>query len=158
MHGKGTNVVLLAHSWIKPFKNPSGEDFDRYELKINNKAAGLVKEWSEAVLFANWETFVKEDKRTKRNKGVSTGARILVLSPHADDEVGCGGFIARRERESSACIVSSQPHARSIETLGAHSNASTTHTTAAAMTCRREEMTDIKLLRSPTVRTSISPS
>lgn len=77
MTTKGMNVVLLAHSWIRPFKNPSGEDFDRYELKIHTKAAGLVKEWSEAVLFANFETFVKEDKKTKRSKGVSTGARML---------------------------------------------------------------------------------
>lgn len=77
MRAKSMNVVLLAHSWIKPFKNPQGEDFDRYELKFHAKAAGLVKEWSEAVLFANWETFAKEDKRTKRVKGVSSGARVI---------------------------------------------------------------------------------
>jgi hypothetical protein len=77
MRTKGMNVVLLAHSWIKTFKNPAGEDFDRYELKIHGKAAGLVKEWAEAVLFANWETFAKKDEKTKKVKGVSTGARLL---------------------------------------------------------------------------------
>lgn len=77
MYAKRMNIVLLAHSHIKPFKNPQGEDFDRYELKFHTKAAGLVKEWAEAVLFANWETFAKEDKRTKRVKGVSSGARLL---------------------------------------------------------------------------------
>jgi hypothetical protein len=77
MHTKHMNVVLLAHSWIRPFKNPAGEDFDRYELKFNAKAAGLVKEWAEAVLFMNWETFAKKDERTKRVKGVSTGARMI---------------------------------------------------------------------------------
>lgn len=77
MRTKGMNIVLLAHSWIKAFKNPQGEDFDRYELKIHGKAGGLVKEWAEAVLFANWETFAKEDSKTKRVKGVSTGARLL---------------------------------------------------------------------------------
>ena len=76
MRAKSMNVVLLAHSWIRPFKNPTGDDYDRYELKIHGKAAGLVKEWAEAVLFMNWETFAKEDKRTKRVKGVSTGARM----------------------------------------------------------------------------------
>jgi ribosome assembly protein YihI (activator of Der GTPase) len=74
---KRMNVVLLAHSQIRPFKNPQGEDFDRYELKVHAKAAGLIKEWAEAVLFANWETFAKEDKRTKRVKGVSSGARLI---------------------------------------------------------------------------------
>ncbi len=74
---KPMHVVLLAHSWIRPFKNPAGEDFDRYELKINAKAAGLLKEWADAVLFANWETFAKKDERTKRVRGVSSGARLI---------------------------------------------------------------------------------
>lgn len=75
---KQMNVVLLAHSWVKPFKNPEGEDYDRYELKLNNKASGLLKEWCDVVLFANYETFAVEDKRTKRVKGVDNeGARIV---------------------------------------------------------------------------------
>jgi hypothetical protein len=74
---KPMHVVLVAHSVIKPFKNPAGDDFDRYELKLNAKASGLIKEWSDAVLFANWETFAKKDDKTKRVKGVSTGARLL---------------------------------------------------------------------------------
>jgi hypothetical protein len=74
---KGMHVVLLAHSWIKPFKNPEGDDFDRYEMKLNAKAGGLLKEWSDVVLFANYETYAEKDKRTKRVKGVSTGARML---------------------------------------------------------------------------------
>lgn len=71
------HLVLLAHSWIKPFKNPEGEDFDRYELKLHAKAGGLLKEWCDAVLFANYETFAEKDSKTKRVKGVSTGARLI---------------------------------------------------------------------------------
>lgn len=74
---KGMHIILIAHSWIKPFKNPEGEDFDRYELKLNPKAGGLLKEWADCVLFANYETFATEDKKTKRIKGVSTGARLI---------------------------------------------------------------------------------
>lgn len=74
---RGMHVLFLAHSWIKPFKNPEGEDYDRFELKLHAKAAGLIKEWSDVVLFANWETIAVADKRTKRVKGVSTGARLL---------------------------------------------------------------------------------
>ena len=74
---KQMHVILLAHSWIKPFKNPEGDDFDRYELKINNKAGGLIKEWCDHVLFANYETFASKDEKTKRIKGVSTGARLI---------------------------------------------------------------------------------
>lgn len=74
---KRMDVVMLAHAQIKAFKNPEGEDFDRYQLKMHEKAAGLLKEWCEVVLFANHETFAAEDKRTKRIKGISTGARLI---------------------------------------------------------------------------------
>jgi hypothetical protein len=77
---KSMHLVMLAHSWIKPFKNPEGDDFDRYELKLHPKASGLLKEWTDAVLFAAFETFANKDKKTKRVRGVSTGARIIYTS------------------------------------------------------------------------------
>jgi hypothetical protein len=73
---RGMHVIALAHTWIRKFQNPDGEDFDRYELKINNKAAGLWKEWSDAVLFAQYETFTRET-RTGKVRAVSTGARVV---------------------------------------------------------------------------------
>lgn len=74
---RGVNVMLLGHCQQKTFKNPEGPDFDRYELKLNLKAGGLLKEWCDAVLFANHEQYAKTDDRTKRVRGVSTGARWL---------------------------------------------------------------------------------
>jgi hypothetical protein len=73
---RGMNVILLAHSWIKTFRNPEGDDFDRYELKLHAKTSGLIKEWSDAVLFAAYETLTATDK-SKRTRGISTGARIV---------------------------------------------------------------------------------
>jgi hypothetical protein len=69
-------VVLVAHSQIKGFKNPEGEDFDRYEMKLHQKAGGLFKEWADAVLFANYETVAMKDGR-KRVRGVDTGVRLV---------------------------------------------------------------------------------
>lgn len=74
---RGMHVVMLAHAWIKAFNNPEGESFDRYEMKLNAKAAGALKEWSDAVLFARYETFTHRDERTKRTRGVSSGARVV---------------------------------------------------------------------------------
>lgn len=70
------DVVLLAHSWIKPFKNPSGEDYDRYEMKLHKGASGHWREWCDAVLFASHDVTTYEDER-KRTKGIGSGARIL---------------------------------------------------------------------------------
>lgn len=73
---KGMHVILIAHSSIKMFKNPEGDDWERYVLKLNDKAAGLCREWAKGVYFANYETFAVKEK-SKRVKGVSTGARLL---------------------------------------------------------------------------------
>jgi hypothetical protein len=70
-------VILIAHSWIKPFKNPEGDDFDRYQLKLHDKTAGLLKEWCDAVLFANYETLTSKESEKSKAKGVSTGERIV---------------------------------------------------------------------------------
>lgn len=74
---RGMGVVFLAHSWIKTFKNPEDEDYDRYELKLHAKAGGLMKEWADAVLFTRYETFANKDEKTKRVRGVSSGSRVI---------------------------------------------------------------------------------
>jgi hypothetical protein len=85
---KGMHVIALAHSWIKAFKDPESDGYDRYELKIHTKAAGLWKEWSDAVLFAKHDDVTTKDKRTKRVRGISTGARLLYTTHHAAYDAG----------------------------------------------------------------------
>jgi DNA polymerase III delta prime subunit len=72
---QGMNIILLAHSQIRNFKNPEGEDFDRYEMKLHHKAGGLLQEWADEVLFANYETFTTETKG--RVRGLSSGMRLI---------------------------------------------------------------------------------
>ena len=73
---KSMNVVLIAHAQIKKFQNPESADFDRWELKLAGKgASGLVKEWSDNLLFATYEVVAATDK-SDRTRGVSTGQRI----------------------------------------------------------------------------------
>jgi hypothetical protein len=82
----GMNVILLAHAAVKTFKNPMGDDWDRFTLKINEKAAALVRGWAESVLFASYDVSVK--KAAKRDtKGKAEGvARYLYTQrvPAAD--------------------------------------------------------------------------
>jgi hypothetical protein len=74
---RGMAVVLLAHSWIKSFKNPEGDDYDRYEMKLHQKSSKLIMEWADCVLFATYETFTKKGKSDKKAKGVASGARVI---------------------------------------------------------------------------------
>ena len=73
---RAISVVMLAHTTIRPFQNPEGENYDRYQMKLNPQAAMLVREWADAVFFAFYETYTHEQKNGK-TKGVSTGARML---------------------------------------------------------------------------------
>lgn len=85
LSNKGMHIVLLAHSWVKAFKNPAGEDYERYELKLHAKAAGLMKEWCGSLLFMNYETFAKKDPANakKTAKGIDTGARLIFTERRA---------------------------------------------------------------------------
>ncbi len=77
----GKNVLLIAHAERKPVKNPSGEDYDAWSIKLHQKAAGLIREWVDVVGFAELDiAFVEQDGRTK---GVSTGKRVLRTQPAA---------------------------------------------------------------------------
>lgn len=73
---RGINILLLAHSMVRTFKNPEGEDFDRYHVSMHEKGAALLKQWCQNVLFARHESFVSKEKN-KAAKGLSTGARVL---------------------------------------------------------------------------------
>lgn len=75
----GANVVLTAHAQIRKFEQPDEMGaYDRWELKLNKKTtaqtAMIVKEWADAVLFANYKTIVVTDKEKKKAIG---GERVM---------------------------------------------------------------------------------
>ena len=72
---KGMEIILLAHVTIKTFSNPAGQDFSRYESKLNRSASALIREWTDANLFATFEEFTKKDGQ--KIKGYSTGRRVV---------------------------------------------------------------------------------
>lgn len=73
----GMDVILLAHCQIKPFSNPNGQDFSRYEIKLHRIGAALCKEWTRANLFATHEEFARKRDGEMKVKGVSTGRRVI---------------------------------------------------------------------------------
>jgi GTPase SAR1 family protein len=71
---KGMMIVLLAHECIRRYDNPTTQSYDRYTLKLqeNTKGAGicaLLKEWTDAILFVNQETYVSAEQVTSNKKG-----------------------------------------------------------------------------------------
>jgi hypothetical protein len=83
---KGKAIILIAHAIKKTVKNPSGEDYDAWGIKLNEKAAGLLREWVDVVGFAEPEIVVTKLNPNESNKGVATGKRVLRTNPSATYE------------------------------------------------------------------------
>lgn len=77
LRGVGITCLLVAHGHVKTFKNPEGEDFDRYTLKMNVKAADYIREKMDAVGFASWQDVAHRKKGDTKAKAVTTGKRLL---------------------------------------------------------------------------------
>ena len=73
-------VILLAHTTIKRFDSPEVEPYDRYQPKLQERSNAVIREWADAVLFANYKTIVKKDDvgfNKTSNRGISNGERML---------------------------------------------------------------------------------
>ncbi|MCT3113128.1 ATP-binding protein [Lactococcus lactis] len=78
----GINIILTAHTEMK--KEEKADEFgkyDHYQLKMSKYAAALVKEWADMVLFANFETTIITDSKTKSKKAVG-GNRVIYTTHH----------------------------------------------------------------------------
>jgi len=78
----GLRVCLIAHTSVRPFKNPVGEDYDRYEIKLHKGASAVVQEWADVVGFAAFADInpIRQDGRKKAPDGAS---RTLYLERRA---------------------------------------------------------------------------
>jgi hypothetical protein len=77
---KQMTVILLAHNTIKRFDSPEVEPFDRYQPKLQERSSAVVREWADAVMFANYKTIVKKDDVGFNKtvvRGISSGERML---------------------------------------------------------------------------------
>ena len=78
---KGVHVILTAHAYMRKFEQPDEFGaYDRWELKLSKKVAPMVKEWSDMLLFANYETYVVRDDKTKTAK--AQGGRRVMFTTH----------------------------------------------------------------------------
>lgn len=80
---RGMSVILLAHTTIKRFDSPEVEPYDRFQPKLQERSNAVVREWADAVLFANYKTIVKKADvgfNKEISRGISTGERLLFTS------------------------------------------------------------------------------
>lgn len=79
-------IVILSHSKLETVPNPSGEDWQRWTLKVDKRVAGLFSESFDAILFAHKEVFTRTTEAGKV-KGVGN-ERVL-------ETEGAPGWVAK---------------------------------------------------------------
>ena len=68
---KGVGIGLIAHMRVQRFEDPTGPGFDRFVLGCREKLAGLLRQWSDYVLFAREDVFVQGAKGEKGKAGTT---------------------------------------------------------------------------------------
>lgn len=79
---RGVAVIILAHSHVKPFNDPLGNPFDRYELRLHKGTSALWLGWSDCCLFMCFDVTVKTARRNAAIdvKGKAVDARRVVYT------------------------------------------------------------------------------
>jgi len=80
---RGVNVLGTAHAKMRKFEQPDEMGaYDRWEMKLSKNVAPLAKEWSDALLFANYKVMViAADDKGKKHKAQG-GKRIMYTAHH----------------------------------------------------------------------------
>lgn len=78
---RGMSIVALAHSVVRPYKNPEGEDYDRWIPDMHHKTFSVTSKWADMMLFANYH--VKVDDDGPRAKGKGGQVRFFNTEHHA---------------------------------------------------------------------------
>lgn len=90
---KNMAIILLAHSTVKPFKNPEGPDYDRWEPVLAKETWALTDRWVDMILFGNFEAHVDKVNKGKTDaetRGKASGGqlRIIHTERHAAFDAG----------------------------------------------------------------------
>jgi hypothetical protein len=77
---KGVHVVLIGHATVVRHDPPDMESYDKYELSVDKRAAGLVREWSDEVWFLRYREMTRPEDvgfGRERNIAIGDGERVL---------------------------------------------------------------------------------
>lgn len=78
--GKNMGIIIVAHSKVQRYDDPTTEAYDRYTLDLSKEGASILTEWSDVVLFCNYHVTVKGETvgiNSKKKRGLSSGQRFI---------------------------------------------------------------------------------
>ena len=82
---KGIHVVITAHAQLRKVELPEEMGaYDHWELKVSKKVAPMVREWADAVFFANYKINVVnvDNQGAAKGKNKAQGGRRVMYTNH----------------------------------------------------------------------------
>jgi hypothetical protein len=82
---KNMHIILLAHAEVREFKNPLGENYDVYRVKLREKNGELFAEFVSLIGFLRFDvrTKTKQDGFSESTKVLPNAQRVLCCAPTA---------------------------------------------------------------------------
>lgn len=73
------DVLFLVHSTTKKYNPPDSEPYDRYDLKIPERSAAVLREWCKNMFLAQHDVSVKkgDPKKMEKNKAYTGNGCVL---------------------------------------------------------------------------------
>jgi AAA domain len=77
------NVLLIAGAQVKSFTDPMlSTPYDRWNLKLQEKSAELLRQMSDFIVFVNIQTVIEKDTpKARKGRGIVTDDRLLYTQP-----------------------------------------------------------------------------
>ncbi len=73
---RGMGCILIGHTKVEKFNDPSCEPYDRYSCDINKHAINLLTRWADGILFIMHKIVIKKEDvgfNKKQNRAIDTG-------------------------------------------------------------------------------------
>lgn len=80
---RGMIIIITAHTQIRRFDDPTSEPYDRFTMKLHDRAAAIISEWADVVAFASQELIVKKTDvgfGKKTSRAVGSGRNVMHLN------------------------------------------------------------------------------
>jgi hypothetical protein len=98
---KGKQYIFIAHSQVKTVLSPDGDSYDRHNIDLNTKSAGIFFSQMDAVLFAHQDLFIKQNA-SKDKIAAAVGERMLACSDFGAAQVkNRFGLVGKVKMDSS---------------------------------------------------------
>lgn len=92
LRDRGMSVIILGHSNVKNYKNPEGEDYDRYIPDVHASTWALTHKWADLVIFQQYVTVIDDKGKAKGGQD-----RVMLTEYHpaydAKNRMGLPGDI-----------------------------------------------------------------